>query len=130
MVIDASALMAFLQRESGFEKVRQALEAGGLLLSTVNRTEVKGKLVGSGAFTPGQVDTRLDVLRDVLEIAVFDAQQSDLAAYYYARRKPYNLSLGDCACLALAEVRGVPVLTAEQAWAGLPSLPVRVVLIR
>jgi PIN domain nuclease of toxin-antitoxin system len=130
MVIDASALMAVLQREPGFDRVRAALEAGGLILGTVNRAEVKGKLVGSGAFAPQEVDARLDVLRDVLEIADFDSRHSDLAAYYYARRNPYSLSLGDCACLALAEARNVPVLTAEHAWAKLPDLPFRVVLIR
>ena len=130
MVIDASALMAFLQREKGFEHVRKALEAGGLVLSTVNRTEVKGKLVGLGAFTPQQVDARFDVLRDVLEIVPFDGAQSDRAAYYYARRNPYNLSLGDCACLGLAEARSLAVITAETAWASLPDLPFKVVLIR
>ena len=130
MVIDSSALMAFLQREPGYQEVRKALEVGGLVLSTVNRTEVKGKLEGSGAFTPREVDARLDLLRDVLEIAGFDEQQSDLAAYYYARRNPYNLSLGDCACLGLAEARNLPVLTAEQAWAGLQGLPFKVMLIR
>lgn len=129
-MIDASALMAFLQREPGHAQVRQALEAGGMVLSTVNRTEVKGKLVGSGAFTPQQVDTHMDLLRDVLEVAPFDGPQSDLAAYYYARRHPYDLSLGDAACLGLAEARTLAVLTAEKAWAALPDLPVEVVLIR
>jgi PIN domain nuclease of toxin-antitoxin system len=130
MVVDASALMAFLQRETGFERVKTALEKGGTVLSTVNRTEVKGKLVGSGAFTPRQVDERFDLLRDVLEIAPFDEAHSDRAAFYYARRNAHNLSLGDCACLALAEVRSLRVLTAQSAWAKLPDLPFKVVVIR
>ncbi len=40
-----------------------------------------------------------------------------------------RLSLGDCACLATAEVHGLPVLTADRIWAGL-GLPVEVRLIR
>ncbi|MGL5076192.1 MAG: PIN domain-containing protein, partial [Waterburya sp.] len=60
----------------------------------------------------------------------FDIQQSDLAAYYYARRKPYNLSLGDSACLALAESKSMSVVTAEAAWAKLPGLPFKVTVIR
>jgi PIN domain nuclease of toxin-antitoxin system len=130
MVIDASALMAFFLREPGSEAVKKALEKGGLLISSVNRTEVKGKLVGSGTYTPQMIDSRFDLLKDVLEVVAFDAEQSDVAAFYYARRNPYNLSLGDCACLALAEVSQQAVLTAEQAWKQLPNLLFKVVLIR
>ena len=130
MVVDASALMAFFLKESGSETVKKALEKGGLLISSVNRTEVKGKLVGSGTYTPQLVDARIDLLKDVLEVVAFDAEQSDVAAFYYARRNPYNLSLGDSACLALAEVSQQVVLTAEQAWKKLPDLPFKVVLIR
>jgi PIN domain nuclease of toxin-antitoxin system len=130
MVVDASALMAFFLKETGDEAVKKELEKGNLLISTVNRTEVKGKLVGSGTHTPQMIDTRFDLLKDVLEVVAFDAEQSDIAAFYYARRNPYNLSLGDCACLALAEVSQQNVLTAEQAWKKLPHLPFKVVLIR
>jgi PIN domain nuclease of toxin-antitoxin system len=130
MVIDGSALMAFFKRETGHERVRAALEVGGAMISSVNRTEVKGKLVGAGLFTPQLIDARFDLLQDALEIVPFDVEQSDLAAQYYARRNPYNLSLGDCACLALGEARGVGVLTAESAWAKLPHLPFKVILIR
>ncbi len=130
MVVDASALMAFFLRETGDEAVKKELEKGNLLISAVNRTEVKGKLVGAGTYTPQMIDTRFDLLKDVLEVVAFDAEQSDVAAFYYARRNPYNLSLGDCACLALAEVSQQHVLTAEQAWKKLPHLPFKVVLIR
>jgi PIN domain nuclease of toxin-antitoxin system len=130
MVVDASALMAFFLKETGDEAVKKELEKGNLLISTVNRTEVKGKLVGSGTYTPQMIDSRFDLLKDVLEVVTFDAGQSDVAAFYYARRNPYNLSLGDCACLALAEVSKQNVLTAEQAWKKLLHLPFKVVLIR
>lgn len=56
--IDASALTAFFKREIGSEVVRDRLEQGGLLLSSINRTELKGKLVGAGLFAPRVVDTR------------------------------------------------------------------------
>lgn len=44
----------------------------------------------------------------------FDEEQSELAAYWYARGKPYGLPLGDSACLALGEAWGVGIMTAEQ----------------
>ena len=130
MVVDASALMAFFRREMGHERVRVALEAGGAMISSMNRTEVKGKLVGAGLFTPQMVDARFDLLQDALEIVPFDLEQSDLAAYYHARRNLYNLSSGDCARLALGESREAQVMTAESAWAKLPNLPFKVILIR
>ena len=64
------------------------------------------------------------------EVVPFDAQLALEAGYFYARRRPYNLSLGDCACLALAESLDLPVLTAESNWAKLPNLRAKVKLIR
>ena len=130
MVIDSSVLLAYFLDEPGAERAEQELRKGGLLLSSVNRTEVKGRLVGMGVSTPQAVDSEFDNLAQLVEIVPFDLEQSDLAAYYYARRNPYNLLLGDCACLALAEARGLDVLTAEQSWAKLPSLPFKIHLIR
>lgn len=121
-VLDASALMAFLRKEDGQEVVAAALAAEPCLFSTVSRTEVIGKLVGSGAFTQTQVREALELLGEALEIVPFDEEQSELAAYWYARRKPYGLSLGDCACLALGEARGVGLMTAEQGWKQLEGL--------
>jgi PIN domain nuclease of toxin-antitoxin system len=96
----------------------------------VNRTEVYGKLIGSGAFNEFELDVEFSYLQGSLEIAPFDLEQSNIAAFWYSRRNAYNLSLGDCACLALAEARNVPCLTAERAWAELPNLRIKLELIR
>jgi PIN domain nuclease of toxin-antitoxin system len=130
MVIDASALIAYLRHETGYRQVERLLLKGGLFLSSVNRTEMKGKLVGMGLFTAKQIDEALANLEELLEVISFDTRQSDVAAYYYARRNPYNLSLGDCACFALAEVKNLNVITAESAWSKLPGLPFKVTVIR
>jgi PIN domain nuclease of toxin-antitoxin system len=83
-----------------------------------------------GFATPNQIDEVFDNLAQLLESIPFDLEQSDLASFYYARRNPYNLSLGDCACLALAEALKEDILTAEHAWKKIPDLPFKVVLIR
>jgi len=44
--------------------------------------------------------------------------------------KSAGLSLGDRSCLALARRLGLPVLTADRAWADLPRLGVTVRLLR
>jgi ribonuclease VapC len=130
MVIDSSALIAYLRHETGYKQVELFLLKGGLFLSSVNRTEIKGKLVGMGLFTAKQIDEALANLEELLEVVPFDTKQSDVAAYYYARRHPYQLSLGDCACLALAETKRVSVITAESAWSKLPDLPFKMNVIR
>lgn len=130
MVIDASALIAFLRKEEGHDKVARVLSQRECVLSAVTRTELVGKLVSSGSYTESEVKEALVHLADALVIVPFDSQQSDLAAPWYARRKPYNLRLGACVCIALAEARSLDVLTAESAWAKLPNLRAKVNPIR
>ncbi len=60
----------------------------------------------------------------------FDAACREKAAFYYARKSPYDLSLGDACCLGTAEALGLAVLTAERGWAKIPDLPFKVKLIR
>ncbi len=126
-VLDASALIAWFQRELGFETVRSQLEYGGVI-AVPNMTEVIGKLVSSGVAPHNEVER--DLLALGLEVVAMDQEIGLAAAYYYARRNPYNLSLGDCACLATAEVLGLEVLSAEQGWAQLSNLRTTVRLIR
>jgi PIN domain nuclease of toxin-antitoxin system len=130
VVIDSSALIALIRDEPGAEVVQRQIERSVLVLSSVNFTEIKGKLVGNGLYTPQSVDEAINAFGRALEIVSFDLEQSNLAAFWYSRRSAYNLSLGDCACLALAEAKGVPCLTAERAWAKLPNLRVKLELIR
>jgi PIN domain nuclease of toxin-antitoxin system len=126
-VLDASALLAWFQRELGFETVRLQLENGGVI-AVPNMTEVIGKLVSSGVAPHKEVER--DLLALGLEVVAMDQEIGLAAAYFYARRNPYNLSLGDCACLATAEVLGLEVMSAEQNWAQLPNLRTTVRLIR
>ena len=126
MVMDASALLAYFNREDGAEMVEKALE-DQVYISAVTYTEVVGKIVGAGGL---QKMVEQDLYNLQLEPIPFNQEQARIAAYFYARRKPYSLSLGDCATLALAESLGLPVMTAEKRWAELPDLKIEVRLIR
>jgi PIN domain nuclease of toxin-antitoxin system len=128
MILDASAIIAWYEDEPGAEIVEQELLRGDGIVSSVNFTEIIGKLVGKGLAPENEVIRDMSALK--LEVAPFDQSLAVAASYYYARRKPYGLSLGDCACLALAEVKGLTVMTAERAWAKIPNLRVPVKLIR
>jgi PIN domain nuclease of toxin-antitoxin system len=126
-VLDSSAILAWFQRELGYENTRMQIKMGGMIAAP-NLTEVIGKLVSNGSAPANQVER--DVLALNLEVIPMDKNIALAAAFFYARRHPYDLSLGDCVCIAVAETLGVEILTAEKSWAKIPDLRVKVRLIR
>jgi len=130
LLLDASALMAVFRREEGAAVVTAALRERICRISSVTLTEMEGKLVGRGDYTHQQVQAAWGQLAPFVLELPFDAPCRDRAAFYYARKSPYNLSLGDAACLGTAEANDFAVLTAEQAWSRIPDLPMAVELIR
>ena len=124
VVLDSSALLASLFGEPGYERVDDALHTA--CISAVNLAEVMARLVRDGMALD-------EFLRDLdgsdLEVVPFDLPQARLAAEFLPQTRRRGLSLGDRACLALASIRALPVLTADRAWAQL-RLPVEVRLIR
>ncbi|SEI91381.1 PIN domain nuclease, a component of toxin-antitoxin system (PIN domain) [Deinococcus reticulitermitis] len=130
MLLDASALLAYLTNEPGTDEVRAVLLEGPCWISSVTLTEAEGKLVGRGDFTHGQVQDKYSALLALVREEPFDSVCRARAAFYYARKSAYNLSLGDAACLGTAEALGLDVLTAERGWAKVPDLPFKVHLIR
>ena len=124
IVLDASALLAFLFREAGHDRVAEAVSAS--CISTVNLSEVIGRFARDG-HDPEQVLARIEA--SPIQLVPFLAPDAALAGSLVPATLPLGLSLGDRACLALAMVRRVPALTADRAWSSL-DLPVRVQLIR
>ena len=124
MVLDASALVALLFGEPGFERV--AVAADGACVSTVNLAETLTRFVRDG-YLVATVFENLAIY--TIEWVSFDEAQAVEAAMLLPATIRAGLSLGDRACLALAIERDLPVLTADRAWAGL-GLPVDVRLIR
>ena len=122
-VLDASALLAYLRREPGFEHVGLVLEEA--LISSVNWSEVLQK----GARYDLPVDSIAAYLGDVgLGIEAFTAGQAERAARLWTSTKGFGLSLADRACLALALEKDAPVLTADRNWSRLaPDIEIRVI---
>ena len=121
-VLDSSAVLALLFAEPGSDKVKAFLPGG--LLSTVNLTEVVSKLRERGMPSEA-VFTAIEALG--VEIVDFDFVQAAGAAELRLTTRHLGLSLGDRACLALAHVRRLPVVTADSAWAGVPDCDVRTI---
>ena len=113
-MLDASALMAVLREEPGAAAVEAVLDHAAI--SAVNLSEVQAKLVERGA--AAEIAWSSLVALD-LEVVDFDAPQAKVAGGLRRLTRAQGLSLGDRACLALAQALGLPAMTADRAWAGL-----------
>ncbi len=123
-VLDASALLALLQSEPGSEIVEAALSEA--LISSVNLSEVAGRLAGIGMSDPDIRET-IGILG--MQIVPFDDELAYQSGLLYPILKKHGLSLGDRACIALGMNLKLPVVTADQNWTKLP-IKVQVRLIR
>ena len=125
VVLDASAVLAFLFREPGGERVQPML--AGATISAVNMSEVLGRLARVGM--PHKQALAAFVCLD-LAVAAFGEPEAVAAAQLASRTGSAGyLSLGDRACLATALALDLPVVTADRQWAGLKT-GVEVRLIR
>ncbi|WP_018878334.1 PIN domain-containing protein [Thioalkalivibrio sp. ALE28] len=111
IVLDASAVLAFLHDELGGDRVARALDGG--CVSTVNWSEVLQKSLQRKVDVQGMQQEFIDV---GLLFEPFTAQQADLAAQLWESSRRHGLSMADRACLALARDKALPVLTADRAW--------------
>lgn len=124
IVLDASAILAMLLAEPGADKVADAIQ--GASISAVNFSEVGAKAVDHGA----DIDLAFSKLREMpLRVVPFDRDQAETASRLRQATRSLGLSLGDRACLALAQCLGARVLTADKAWVSL-DLGIEIVLIR
>jgi ribonuclease VapC len=125
IVLDASAVLAVLNQELGWESLspRRLLQAA---LSTVNLAEVHTKLVRRGV--PSK-EAWEDATSLIAETVPFTEEQARIAAGLAAETRPLGLSLGDRACLALALALKAPVYTTDRAWKNL-KLGVRIHVLR
>ena len=124
-VLDASALLAVLNQEAGVDVVIPLLP--GALMSAVNWSEVVQKALARGV--PAGPRMRQDVEATGVSILPFEVEDGEGAALVWQRAPRGGLSLGDRACLALAEAHGGTAVTADRSWAHL-DLDVKVLVIR
>ena len=114
-VLDSSAIMAVLRRETGFERVASVLARS--LVSVVNEAEVVTVLIRQG----DPAEKALQIVRQLPYQAIdLDRHLAQRSGALWQAFKPKGLSLGDRCCLALAERERLPVLTSDQRWAELP----------
>jgi ribonuclease VapC len=127
-VMDASALLALMQGEIGSEVVDNLLLEQECVVSSVNLTEVATRLIDKG-LAPEQL---MRVLKEFdVQSIDFDQEQALAAAKLRLATKSAGLSLGDRACLALAQLMQGCAVSADRAWDDVKSaLDVKIVQIR
>ncbi|GAP21515.1 type II toxin-antitoxin system VapC family toxin [Leptolinea tardivitalis] len=123
-VLDASALLALLNNETGANIVEELLPES--VISSINFSEVVARLSLLG-IPNDEIHNALDILG--LEIILFDSDLAYLTGNLAAPTKPFGLSIGDRACLALAMKTGRTAVTADTIWGKIP-VKVDVKLIR
>jgi ribonuclease VapC len=123
-VLDASALIAFLRREPGAEKVADVLPRS--CISSVNLAETLGKMVEHGKPLES---TSYQIERLRIVVIPFDEEQARIAASLWKQTRRVGMSLGDRACISLALKTSLPAFTTEEIWA-MASLGIKLVKIR
>jgi PIN domain nuclease of toxin-antitoxin system len=116
-VLDASAILAFLQNEPGEQVVGKAL--GEAVMSAVNASEVVAKLISRGMPAETAIDS-VSILG--VEIVPFGMDEAWDAARLTQAGKPLGLSFADRSCLALAQKLGARALTADRRWSALTDV--------
>jgi ribonuclease VapC len=117
VVVDASAILAFLQGEQGADVVEEQL-TGDARCGAANWAEVAQKVRGAGrdwSLSRALLGSYGVIVESVLE------SDAEWAAARWHRGE--GVSLADRLCLALAHRLDAPALTADSAWGG--DAPIR-----
>ncbi len=112
VVLDASALLALLNREPGADRVAEAIVSGAVM-STVNLSEVIAKLADVGM---PEVEIREAVEPLGIEFVSLGGEAAVAIGLLRPATRSAGLSLGDRACLALGQRLGLAVVTADREW--------------
>jgi PIN domain nuclease of toxin-antitoxin system len=124
IVLDTSAILAFLDDEPGADSVLQVMSSA--CISTVNLAEAYSKLAERGEHGREALNV---VRHSVHEVVPFTAQMAEITGSLRPLTRDFGLSPGDRACLALGILLNTEVYTTDRIWAGL-NLPCTIRIIR
>jgi PIN domain nuclease of toxin-antitoxin system len=117
-------VLAVLRVETGASRVVGVLADS--IVSSVNLAEVQTKLVDGGM---DEEVSWSQIVNMRMRSVPFDDALARKAGALVRSTRPFGLSLGDRACLALAIDRKATVYTADRAWKSL-NLGIRIEVIR
>ena len=125
-LLDASALLALLLREPGYEAVMRVLDDCGI--HGLNLAEVIRRMTILGA-TEEEIEGILEDMDLVVDDDFGVAQAKDVG-FMATGAKKHKLSLADCVCLTTARKTGQTVVTADRKWSEIPNLELSITQIR
>ena len=128
VILDSSALLALINDETGGDVVKEVLPSA--VMSSVNVAEVVGILMARYNTPKDEITIMINEL--IKGVIAFNTEQAFLTGTIesISRKNKLGLSLGDRACLALAESLNIPVYTADKAWSKLKILNIKINLTR
>ena len=128
LVLDASALLAVSKGERGADFVMDLINTKDCVISSVNMAEVGTRLLDLGLpiHELGRGIAQFNV--DVID---FNQEQALACAALRPLTKSAGLSLGDRACIALAQLMQGCVVTSDRAWLDIAETTrIKVLMIR
>ena len=122
-LLDTSALIALLKKESGYEVIENVIASSAI--SSVNLSELVAVLTRSGVSEQDIDEIISDLVPEIVPFceAIRTGKLAKLT-------QNYGLSLGDRACIALGITLGLPIYTADKVWAELKLENTDIRLIR
>lgn len=117
-VLDASAILAFLNGEPGQDVVSDALQSSRCLVTAANQAEIIAKALDRGHSMDSIQAILAELAYDVVDTTAADGT---LAGQLRATTRAVGLSLGDRLCLAAAIRLNAVVLTADRPWLALAA---------
>jgi ribonuclease VapC len=124
-VLDASAILAVVFQETGRQRVIEAIDNGAVILA-VNLAEVVSTM-SNGGMSEARIRAILGTINP--GVVPFDEDLAYRAGLLRSATKSAGLSLGDRACLALAERLNLPALTTDRVW-GRVQVGIQIEVIR
>ncbi len=118
VILDASAVLAWLQGEPGADMIEELLEATNPpLVTAANHCEIIAKLLDKGS----QPEDLKGILSAIgYAVIATTAEDGDAAGWLRRESRALGLSLGDRLCLAAAQRLNAQVFTADRVWLQLP----------
>lgn len=125
IIIDASAVLALINKEDGYKIVEKYIN-NYVAISAINFAEVLTVTSRNNINQEMIIPFLYDIFPSIIE---FCHKQAKIVSELDCQVKKYGLSFGDKACIALGVYKDLPILTADKVWQKL-NLNQEIILIR